>query len=236
MRKWIHRLGISAVVLSLLAAVGAFSVYRMSRWQPLFYDSSIRIDREQAARAGDQFERNILAVHNEVVDDRRWRIAILDGQVNGWLATVLPEKFPEMLPDFVQDPRVQFRAGEAELACRYVGPRFSAVASVVVEPFLTEQPNVIALRIRQARLGALPGLKKRLVEQASLAARRHGLPLQWTQVDNDPVALLTLDAPTTSPGADLRLEVLELSAGQLVIGGQGSQVIETPIPGESTDE
>ena len=236
MRKWIHRLGLAAAVLCLMAAVGAFSVYRMSRWQPAFYDSSVQVDRQQAASAGDQFERKILAVHNEVVDDRGWRIAILEEQVNGWLATVLPEKFPEMLPDFVQDPRVQFRAGQAELACRYVGPRFSAVASVVVEPFLTEQPNVIALRIRQARLGALPGLKKRLVERASREARRRGFPLQWTQVDSDPVALLTLDAPATSQRADLRLEVLQLSAGQLVIGGQGSHPIETPNQGESTDE
>ena len=206
MRKWIHRLAVLAVILSLVAVAAAFLLYRMSQWQPAFYDQSVRIDRGLARREGDQFERNVLAVHNEVVDNRSWQVAISHDQVNGWLATTLPEKFPEMLPDFIQDPRVEFRSRQAELACRYQGPRFSAVASLVIEPFLTEQPNVIALRVRHARLGALPGLKKKLVEQVSREARRRGVPLQWTQVDSDPVALITLDAPETSDWANQRLE------------------------------
>jgi hypothetical protein len=225
-RKSTRRLVVLLGMLALLVAVGMFSLYRMSQWQPSFYDQSLRMERAKAVQAGDELEQNLLAVHNEVADDHSWQIAILDEQVNGWLATVLPEKFPDMLPDGVENPRVEFRSGQAELACRYQGPRFSAVASVVVEPFLSEQPNVIALRIRKARVGALPGLKKKLVEQCSIEARRLGIPLQWTQLDSDPVALVTFDASETSDLANLHLEVLDVSDGQLVIAGRGSQPIK----------
>jgi hypothetical protein len=222
-RKWIGRVVAWAVVCGLLVAAGMSWLYHLSQWQPSFYAPSIPLDRQAAKQAGDQLERSLLAAHNEVVDRRRWQLALADDQVNGWLATVLPEKFPQVLPDFIEDPRVQFRAGQAELACRYQGPKFSAVASLVVEPFLAEQPNVIAVRLRHARLGALPGLKKRLVEQASREARRRGIALQWTQLEGDPVALIPLAVTDTGEQTDLRLEHLELREGQLILTGRAGK-------------
>ena len=44
MCKWLRRLSIIAVVLAIVVACGLLLVYRMSRWEPSFYDRAVRID------------------------------------------------------------------------------------------------------------------------------------------------------------------------------------------------
>ncbi len=52
-----------------------------------------------------------------------WSAVFTDEQINGWLAADLPEKFPQLLPPEIQDPRVVFAPGQLQLACRYTGSR-----------------------------------------------------------------------------------------------------------------
>ena len=162
----------------------------------------------------------MLAVQDRIAGNAVWHLTISDDQVNGWLAAVLPAKFPTLLPEVIRDPRLEFRTGEVELACRYWGPRFSAVASVVVQPSLTDQPDVLAVRIRKAQLGAWRGLKRRLVQHLSGEARRAGIQLNWTQWESDPVALVTIAPPQDSDGRKVDLHTLQVQDGQLTLTGQ----------------
>ncbi len=199
----------------------------MSQWEPSFYGEAVRAQPEVLAQAGYELEQSVLMLHNEVVDANRWQTVITDEQINGWLAVDLPKKFPQFLSPLVKDPRVEIRSGRLQIACRYEGPKLSAVVSVIVEPFLTERPNVLAVRIDQARLGALPVLKKRLMGRISHEAQRMGIQLTWTQQEDDPVALVTVDPPADGQWDNLHLDFLELRDGELWIAGStGDRVQE----------
>ena len=145
-----------------------------------------------------------------------------DEQVNSWLITQLPELLPEFSNSGMSNPRVAIQDEHVLLAGRLDMGKFSAVASMEVSLFMTDQPNQVAVRLHDARLGALPGMKHRLVKQMHDAAIRHRIPLKWSQQDNDPVALWTVgegikDFP--SDGENLTIESIAVDGNQIRITG-----------------
>lgn len=228
---------ISLVLLTTVVAIAValVSVFRMAQWEPSFYDQAIKIESSRAAEARDEFEQNVLALHNDIVDRQPWRFVLTADQINGWLAVDMPEKFPHALPDPWHDPRIEIRAGEAEIACRYATSKVTAVVSVVVEATLTEEPRVVAVRICHARVGALPVLKKKLIDRLTRQARRVGIPLRWTQVEKDPVALITLTPPEDSKWGELQVSSLELREGELVLTGESVPPREDDAPAETPE-
>jgi hypothetical protein len=217
-----------AIALMAVSALGFLllgGAYQASQSVPDFYQEALQAPPQRADQAGDEFEQEVVALHNELRDSDTWELALTDQQVNGWLATDLPEKFPGLLPEEAEEPRVAFRDEAIFVACRIDSGKLRAVLSLKLQPYLTDQPNEIAVRVDQVRAGALPIPLSQVLEQVSVAAINSGIPLRWAQEGSDPVALVSL--PMDHP--DLRrgvvLEQLEVATGRFRVAGRadGSQ-------------
>lgn len=218
--RWRTRmvLGLIGIGLLGLALVGAYSALQS---EPSFYVEALESPPANAEEAGEELERGVLALHNDAHDAATWSALFTDEQVNGWLAVDLPEKFPQLLPSSVTDPRVHFAPGEARLGCRLADSRLTSVVSVTVSIQLADEPNTLAVRIHGAWAGRLPLPLKRLLDQVREAADRADVPLRWGQVDGDPVALIPLtDLSPLDGGRQPRLTHIEFGEGTLRLQGQ----------------
>jgi hypothetical protein len=211
-------MGLIGLCLIGLAMVGVFLALQS---EPSFYVAAVESPVANPQESGEELERNILALHNDAHDAGTWTALFTDEQVNGWLAADLPEKFPELLPSSVTDPRVHFASGEVQLGCRLTGNRFASVVSATVSVQLADEPNTLAVRIHGAWAGRFPLPLKGLLDQVREAADRADVPLRWVQVDGDPVALITLtDLSPLDDGHQPRLTRIEFGEGTLQLTGQ----------------
>ena len=87
-------------------AVGVYFLYRSTQFPPAFYQLSLDVDEEISAVEGDEFEVRILNLQNDARSNEQWQAIFTEAQINGWIASDVPEKFPDLLPDAVLEPRV----------------------------------------------------------------------------------------------------------------------------------
>jgi len=220
MRRFLKTVGICLVVLLIVAGIVLYVLYRLTQHVPQFYEQALQSDPAEQAVAGEEAEKQALALVSDVQETQRWHALFTDKQINGWLAVDLVEKFPDLLPEGVTDPRVAIDPGGIRVGSRYESRRFSSVLNVTTEIYLTDQPNVVACRIDTARAGVLPLPLKRVIDEATEMARKKGLPLKWVEQDGDPVALLTLPDRHDEIEGVLRLETIELREGEIYFAGR----------------
>ena len=230
MRK--HARLTSVVVLTLTAAVAVslVSMYRASRHVPEFYERALAAKPEVQKAAGQKFEQQALALHNQVRHEGRWEARFTQDEINGWLAAELPVKFPKALPRGVSDPRIALDGTQVQLAVRYERGDTKAVVSLSGQVQLTEAPNELAVRIDSVRAGALPLPLAQFKEDIARRASRAGVPLRWTETEGVPVALLRLPLdPREFRGKHLVVEELTLTPGELIVAGR------TELPPEDAE-
>jgi hypothetical protein len=220
-RKVLRIIAVVAAGILVIAAVLLIGVYRASQHVPTFYQKALQREPVRQAKAGDQLERQVLELHNEVKEEGHWQAIFTDEQINGWLAADLPEKFPKALPKEVTDPRVAIEPREVKIACRYKAEKMSAILSLALEIHLTDEPNVVAVRIRKARAGALPLPLKQWLDRISKSAEKANVSLHWAQVDGDPVALVTVPREHKEfQHRILAVETIEMRTGEIYLAGR----------------
>jgi len=209
--RWCMALG----VVTGLAAAG-FWAFRALQHVPEFYTEALQPPTDTAASPHPEAQRPAVVVSTDGADGKSWKGSFSDEQINKFLAVDLPQKHPEVLPPGVHEPRVAIRRGQASIGWRAEG-RWSAIYSLVIEPYVP-RPNVLAIRIKRIRAGALPVPLGEVVEGVSQAAQQANLRLQWQQIDGDPVALVELPRQDDS-GRALVLDSVELKEGEIVVSG-----------------
>jgi hypothetical protein len=231
--RWRRMAGVAAVLLVLALAATLFIVYRASRHVPQFYQQALAADPVVQRSAGDELERRALELTNEVQHSGDWEAVFTDEQINGWLAVDLIEKFPDLLPSEVHEPRVVITPDEVRVACRYTDENITAVISLALTVGLTDEPNVVAVRVKRVRAGALPIPLNQFLDDITQAARESGLDLRWTQAEGDPVALIRLPTENTElPDRTLHLKKFELRAGEAYLAGETQWKSRTPPAAE----
>src|SRR3954471_9396984 len=156
MRKLGRRLLIALSCMAVVLLVGLLCLYRASQQAPAFYKEALTRKPTALRDEGQQFERQALALHNQLASSGAWEVRFTQDEINGWLATELPAKFPRALPPGIMDPRIAIVGDELHLAVHYRRGRVDTVMSLAGKISLTNQPNEIAVRIDQARAGILP--------------------------------------------------------------------------------
>jgi hypothetical protein len=220
-RRWRHVAGVAAVVVIVVLAIAIGAAYRATKHVPQFYEQALQADPTVQRTAGDELERRALDLRNEAQRGGAWEAIFTEEQINGWLAVDLIEKFPELLPEHVESPRMRITPEEVQLACRYQSEQVDTVVSLALTVTLTEEPNVVAVRIKRARAGALPIPLNQFLEQITAAAHGSDLDVRWLQEDGDPVALLRLPQEHTDlPDRKLHLERFELREGEAFLSGR----------------
>ncbi len=221
MRKFIRILFVVSLAIVLVTASAGLYSYRSLQQVPDFYTQALARPAAEPAKAAYKFEQEVLELRNDVHREGDWQATFSAEEINGWLANDLPVKFPTALPSHVSDPRVAISTEMIQVACKYVDTRFDAVVSIGAQPKMTAEPNVIAIRIKQVRAGALPVPLANFLEQISEHTAKAGVPLRWGEEDGDPVAYITL--PMNQPefeGKTLRVETVELRDGALFVAGK----------------
>lgn len=220
MRKFLRVVMLVAVLVAGGLALSLFGTYRASQHVPAFYEKAIRLEPVAQAQAGDELERQVLELHNEARQEGEWQAVFTDEQINGWLAVDLPAKFPDALPAEVREPRVAIDPQQIQIACRYDAGAAKTVVSLALEIKRTDEPNVVAVRIRQVRAGLLPLPLKQGIDRITVAAREAGIPLRWAQKEGDPVALVTLPMTHEQFGKrQLKLRTIQLRDGEIHFSG-----------------
>lgn len=217
-RKRLRIVAFCVVALLLVAAVGLLLVWRASRQVPEFYQEAIDGDPRAQAEASDQMIQRATTLVSNVEQEGRWEATFTADQINGWLAVDLVKNHAGQLPPSVSDPRVAIEPDGLTVACRFKQGAVDSVLSLSVDVYLSE-PNVVAVRIRKARAGALPLPLDSVLERISEAVRRSKLRIRWRQAEGDPVALISLPPPRRPSDDVVEIDTLRLGDGEVYVAG-----------------
>ena len=222
MWKWL--LIAAFVVCGLLLAIGScvFAVYSASQQVPEFYEEALKRDPVAEQKASDKMLQQATALASDVEKEGPWTAVFTAEQINGWLAVDMLQNHPDLLPPSVRDPRVGIEPERLRVACRFERGDWSSVLSLAVDAYLAE-PNVIALRIREARAGLVPLPLDGILKHISKSADQMDLRIQWRQAEGDPVVLITIPPPRDEDDKLVRIEALRLGEGEIYVSGRTAE-------------
>jgi len=203
-----------------LIAIAIVGAYWASRLPPRFYRQAMSASPADALKHGEHFERAALDLHNSSQHLGRWEISLTADEINGWLATDLPTKFPRLLPSGISDPRVAIDGDIFRLAVRYHRDGVDTVLSIAGEAYLTAQTNEVAIRLDSARAGLVPIPLGRLIQEINDRAERSDVNLRWTEVKGSPVALVRLSLESDKSERRAVLDRLDIRPGQILLAGR----------------
>ena len=212
---------ILAVLLGLLLSVilGLFLLYRATQHVPEEYRAALKIDPARQRKGSDEMLRQAGALAGDLKKEGRWQVLFTAEQINGWLAVDMVENHPDLLPEGFSDPRVAITPDCIMLfGCVDRGGRQSVV-SLTIEPYLLE-PNVLAVRIRDARAGLVPLPLGGVLGALSDSAIRGGLDIHWQKAEGDPVALISIPSPVEDDGGTVSIDDLRLDDGEIFVSGK----------------
>ena len=195
-----------------------FALRALRQVQP-FYAAALEVESREDA--GRKLESSVAALYSDAVQQSDWQAAFAETAVNGWLASAWPEKYAELLPATILEPRVAFSEGECKLGFRYQSEGLNTVLSVRIAAFVSERDE-LAVRILSAHAGTLPIPLTKIIQPMSELARKQQLPLRWSQIEGDPVALIPLQDILSTETERRQVDAIELHPGELVLAGKTS--------------
>lgn len=222
MRRWLRITILVLCALLGLTAILLLAVYRAAQHVPDFYREALTAEPGMQQKDSDRMLQRATSLHNSVKRQGTWQGEFTAAEVNGWLATDLPQNYPHLLPRGFRDPRVKIEPDGITVACLIERGGLRCVVSLEVDVYL-DAPNVVAMRVRKARAGAIPWPLDRVLEAASEAARRADLRVRWRQAGGDPVALISLPPVEGGHGKTIRIEKIRLDNGTIRVSGATEQ-------------
>ena len=219
-RSWFRFILIIATFVLVGCGVLLAYAHYASQKEPEFYLVAMATDAEAQAEEGDNLEREVLQLHNSARRTGTWQAMFTAQQINGWLATDLETKFPDLVPPEFQNPRVAIEADCMRLACWYKDPPTSTILSLEIDIQLTNTPNVVAVHIQSARAGVIPVPLVQVLNTVSYFAGRAEVELRWANMNSDPVALVTIPTHIDELQHLLHLDTIELQNGEVFLSGR----------------
>lgn len=225
-RRWLLR---SLFVVLLVTVVLVSGAYYLSQQEPEFYQAALRQTPEVAKQKGAELETIAWDVYNAALEQDHWRGEVSQDQINGWLATGLPKKFPELLPeDDIEDPRVSIRHGEISIAGRahYQGIRGIVVGKLDV--FKTDQNNSFAIRFLSIYSGVIPIPIKSFADKITKGLNQKGYRTTWTELEGDPllVVIVPEDDLMIHRLYRLNIETIDIEEEKIIVSGTTINQVE----------
>lgn len=229
---WIKRLVMAGVLLAGLFGGAAWWAVEQTRQVPDFYVRATARQTDRTAQASRQMVAEVEQLQNRVARIGTWQASFSDEEINGWLIEQLPEKFPRLLAYGASEPRIMIEDDRLLAAVRYKNKHIDTVVSCELHVELTEQPNMLALRVENLRAGALPLPLGNFKKGISREAAKGDVEIRWDQTETEPIALVTV--PHEDPRYVLGPVVVEsivLVEGKLLLSGHtGKLALETYQP------
>lgn len=213
-------LGVVLVAGSIAAGVSWWAV-RQSRQVPDFYARAIDQSDQAMRAARDHLRHDVQKLQDDASRRGSWQARFTEDQINVWLADQLPEKFALWLARGARDPAIAIEDGRLRAAVRYATTRIDTVISCELQVAMTEQPNLLAVRLSNLQAGALPLPLEPFVRRISSEAARGNFDVRWDFTEDGPIALVTI--PHDDPAykfSPVIIESVDLVAGQLTVAGR----------------
>lgn len=190
------------------------------RQAPAFYRAELSQSTAAQQSASDQCLANITATASQAQRPGVWRAEFTDEEINGWLAHDLPNNHPDLLRAAATAPRVALEEGLGRIAFEYQG----VVKTYVSLEFDVEvrDERSFALRILALKGGALPLPLSAVVEPLTQVADALGQPVQWTEEEGVPVALVTM-ARWETEGVHVSLREVSIKDDRIVLVGESQR-------------
>jgi hypothetical protein len=208
---------LGGVAIVAAVAVG-YAVQATQQVEP-FYTAAIDKPQQEMAAAGQRMESRVSALCSDAAKAGCWQTTFTSDEVNGWLATILKDKYTDVLPPQVIEPRVGFSDGKCQLGYKYRGKFFDTVVSIEGEGWMASE-DLAAVRFRKLKAGALPLPVGNVIEDITEGARKLAIPIRWTEQEGDPVLLVPVANALSTDKEVRRLENIELRDGELRLAGK----------------
>jgi hypothetical protein len=195
-------------------------IQAQSKVVPEFYARAGNITPLPSMMASQNLQAEIERFQNDASKNGCWNTALSDQQVNAWLVEELPRAFPRLLAYGAREPRVIVQDERIFAAVRFQRGHIDTIISCEAEVELTEQPNMLAIRLFNLRAGAIPLPLTKFVRGISKEAAFGGLDIQWDFTELGPVALVTI--PSEDPryrASPVVIESVNLVRGAMVLAG-----------------
>lgn len=203
--------------LVLLVVAAGMWFYFAVHHVPHFYEEAGKLAVAERKKGSDEMLRRSAALASDANRRGRWQAIFTADQINGWLAVDLVENHSKALPRELHDPRVAIHPGEVIVGCQYDG-QVSTIVSLEADVALQET-NVVAVRIRRARAGAIPLPLDKFLPEAMHALQNAGCFVELRQTGADPVLLITMPL-RTDRGRELILKSLTVREGEIDMAGE----------------
>ena len=227
MRHLLKRIGILLAVVLTVSVTGAWWALQQTKKVPEFYERVTRNVPPDTAAQNQRLQQDVKQLQEDAAHQGSWNAAFTDSRINAWLIQELPNKFPQLLAKGVRDPRIVIEDDRLLLAARYRDKRIDTVVSMEIRAELTEEPNILAIRVHDLRAGALPLPLERFLKGITQEAAKGDVDVRWDITDEGPVALVTV--PSEHPKFVVNpvvVESVKLVAGRLELFGHSGAIAQ----------
>lgn len=223
----------SLAVLGILA-LGLWGVYHAARQVQPFYRQALDLQPDVLERGRRELESQATAIYSDSRNAGAWQALFTDEQINGWLATQLVEGRAGKLPQGVRDPRVAIGPDTLTLGFATSQGGVETVVSVEAAVFLTEE-GTVAIHLKDVRAGALPLPILQVADELVTACHDLKLPVEWTQQDGQPIALVDMGNDVSAGKRRFILDAIQLKQGELFVAGHTEMSAATAGVVKETD-
>lgn len=222
---WLKKLFLIAFVCVILLALAVLYCVSEAQKVPEFYAAVLEHDNEISKVEGDKFERNLALLNNAFRRVTPWKLKFTQDEVNGWLSSDLDEKFGDLVPKEISDPRVVFTEHDVRIAFKYEKKGMKGIVVATCDIFCTENENEFAIKLLEVRSGVVKLPIGPWLERITEGFQFAGIDVSWSDEDNKPVALIQMPDQLSSNGLHqyVILEAIDIRPGQLVIAGSSAR-------------
>ncbi len=220
MKYWMWGIATVASLAVIITASVSWWALQRTRVVPDFYERATKQLPADLDSAIARLEQDMVQLQGDAAKLGSWQAVFTDEQINAWLVQQLPREFPNLLPPGVEEPRIIIEDGRVLVAARYKNQHIDTVVSFEVKAALTEQANVLAIRVNNLRAGALPLPLDRFLRGISREAAKSQMEVRWDMDQSDPIALVTI--PSDHPSyiyAPVIVESVYMAEGILALAG-----------------
>jgi hypothetical protein len=205
---------------ALLSLVALGLLYRGITYVPEFYRERLTWSDSQLERAHEKFLERVSHAFAEVKRRKKFEVFITEEELNGWAAVQGPRFWPEDAEVRITNPRIHLQDRSLWIAAEVQTAVWRGVVWVVIEPEV-RGPNILALRIREARLGRLPLPTNRLaryIVTGYLAETLGGSRAAgfWETSEGMPVFVVQIEV-SSDPASPERIQVENVRVGEGIL-------------------
>jgi hypothetical protein len=202
---------IAVVVLLGVLCAGGAGVYWSLKHVPDFYQQALaeKVDPVVRKAAAKKFVQTTLRLVDRIQHEDAWSEEFRQAQINSWLAEELHQKYEEVVPPGVTEPRVQITEGSVLIGFRYEDENFQGVVSVRLRPWVPE-PNRLAIEVESVKAGVVPIPLQDVIDEVTDTFKTEGWHVEWQQADGNDVLIVHLDSGGIEDQPTLeRIDVVE---------------------------